>query len=199
MILIIDNFDSFTYLLADLMRKVIPSEQVVVYRNGELSVSEIASMAPRALVISPGPYSPEECDYSCHIIREFMGRIPILGVCLGHQCLAYVEGLNVKKAPEPKHGRQSALTINSESSLFPQNAQGQLVGRYHSLAVERDFSHSEIIATAYAADDGVVMALENRKMNWVGVQFHPESILTQSGELLVSYCLNFLGLSSHGR
>lgn len=189
MLLLIDNYDSFTYNLAQYLAEL--GAEVEVRRNDAITVAEAEALAPAHLVISPGPCTPNEAGVSCALIERLGPRIPTLGVCLGHQCLAAVYGGRVIRAPEPVHGKVSAIHHHGEAILagLPQPFDAT---RYHSLIVERETMPPALEVTAESSD-GLVMALRHREYPIVGVQFHPESILTTVGKDLLR---NFLRMSS---
>lgn len=186
MLLLIDNYDSFTYNLYQYLAEL--GAEVVVRRNDQISIAEVAAMQPEQIVISPGPCTPDEAGLSCDIIRQFGPSIPILGVCLGHQAIGQVYGGRVIRAPEPMHGKTSLIyhhgqgVLNGLPTPFAAN-------RYHSLIVERATLPDELEITAETAD-GLIMGLRHRAYPVQGVQFHPESIMTPDGKQLLS---NFLG------
>lgn len=190
MILLIDNYDSFVYNLARYYAELGCSTRVV--RNDEVTVAEVATMAPQAIVISPGPCTPNEAGISMDLIRELGSRIPILGVCLGHQALAAALGGNVIRAPEPVHGRTS-LVQHSGQRLFAGLPNPLCATRYHSLIIEESSLPAELRIVARTVD-GLPMALEHTAWPAFGVQFHPESILTDSGHRLLANFLTLAGL-----
>lgn len=185
MLLLIDNYDSFTYNLYQYLAEL--GADVVVQRNDQVSIAEIAAMQPEQIVISPGPCTPDEAGLSCEIIRQFGPSIPILGVCLGHQAIGQVYGGRVIRAPEPMHGKTSLIYHHGQGILrglpMPFTA-----NRYHSLIVERTTLPDELEITAETAD-GLIMGLRHRIYPVQGVQFHPESIMTPDGKQLLN---NFL-------
>jgi len=190
MILLIDNYDSFVYNLARYLAELGCATEVL--RNDAVTVAEVARMSPEAVVISPGPCTPNEAGISMDLIRELGPRIPILGVCLGHQALAAALGGNVVRAPEPIHGRTSLMHHNGER-LFTGLANPLTATRYHSLIVEESSLPTELRVTARTAD-GIPMALEHATWPAFGVQFHPESILTDSGHRLLANFLELAGV-----
>jgi len=190
MILLLDNYDSFVYNLARYLSELGCATEVV--RNDTVSVAEVAEMAPQAIVISPGPCTPHEAGISIDLIRQLGPRIPILGVCLGHQALAAALGGNVIRAPEPIHGRTS-LVQHDGTRLFAGLPVPLRATRYHSLIVEESSLPAELRVTARTAD-GLPMALEHTAWPAFGVQFHPESILTDSGHRLLANFLSLAGL-----
>ena len=181
MILMIDNYDSFTYNLVQYLKQL--GEGVAVKRNDAVTVDEIASMAPQALVISPGPGRPESAGVSLDAIRRFSGKIPILGVCLGHQSIAYAFGGKVVAAKRLMHGKTSVITADGQG-IFGGLKQPFQAMRYHSLAVEMESLPGCLTVTA-TAEDGEVMGLRHRSHITEGIQFHPESIMTPLGKRLL--------------
>lgn len=188
MILLIDNYDSFVYNLARYVTESGVAAQVV--RNDAISVSEAIAQKPAAIILSPGPCTPNEAGVCVELVREASGTIPLLGVCLGHQAIAAAFGANVVRAPEPVHGRTSFIT-HSDTRLFAGLPDPVRVTRYHSLVVQESSLPDELEVTA-RTKDGLVMALEHQQHATYGVQFHPESILTQMGHNLIR---NFLQLA----
>lgn len=188
MLLLIDNYDSFTYNLVQYLAEL--GADVLVRRNDAITVAEAEALAPSHLVISPGPCTPAEAGVSCALIERLGPRIPTLGVCLGHQSIGAVFGGRVIRAPEPVHGKVAQIQHRGEGVLagLPQPFTAT---RYHSLIVERATLPSELIVTAETGDR-LVMALRHRDYPIEGVQFHPESILTTSGKDLLR---NFLRIS----
>ena len=191
MILMIDNYDSFTYNLVQYLRQI--GEDVQVKRNDAVSVDEIAAMAPQAIVISPGPGRPESAGVSIDTINRFSGKIPILGVCLGHQSIAHVFGGRVIGAKRLMHGKTSAITGDGKGIFAGIKLQFQAM-RYHSLAVEKE-SLPDCLAVTATAEDGEVMGIRHRSHITEGIQFHPESIMTPLGKRLLR---NFLKMIPDG-
>ncbi len=185
MILMIDNYDSFTYNLVQYLNGL--NERVVVKRNDEIGLDEIEEMAPQMIVISPGPCTPDDAGVSLEVIRRFTGKIPILGICLGHQSLAQVFGGKVVKAAEPVHGKVHPIK-HTDTGVFRGLNNPLKVTRYHSLVVERETLPEELIVTAETME-GEIMGLRHRDYLLEGVQFHPEAILTEQGMELLN---NFL-------
>ena len=184
MILLIDNYDSFAHNLARYFARL--GLPVRVVRNDAIEVDEVRRMGPVAVVISPGPCTPSEAGVSLAIVRELHASLPILGICLGHQAIAAALGGRVVRAPEPVHGRTAAVLHGGEG-VFAGLPSPLVVCRYHSLVVEEATLPRELRVTA-RTDDGVVMAIEHRTLPVVGLQFHPESILTDHGyELLAAF------------
>ncbi len=178
MLLLIDNYDSFTYNLFQYLSEL--GEEVVVVRNDKTTVEEIAGMEPQRLVISPGPSVPQRAGISNEVIKYFGPRLPILGVCLGHQCIGYSYGATIGRAPEIMHGKSSPIHHSNQGVLaglpnpFP-------AIRYHSLVVEREGLPDCLEVTAWT-DDGTIMGLRHRQYPIEGVQFHPESFMTEVGK-----------------
>jgi anthranilate synthase component II len=189
MILVIDNYDSFTYNLVQYLGEL--GGEPEVYRNDAIGVPEIRSKKPQGIVLSPGPKSPHETEPTNHIIRELAGEIPILGVCLGHQCIGHVYGGTIRRADRLMHGKTSMI-IHSGKAVFQGLTNPFQATRYHSLLVERASLPPELEVTAWTAE-GEVMGMQHRDLPLWGVQFHPESILTLEGKRLLS---NFLFLVS---
>jgi anthranilate synthase/aminodeoxychorismate synthase-like glutamine amidotransferase len=186
MILIIDNYDSFTYNLAQYLGEL--GWEPVVYRNDKLTLEEIESLNPTHIIISPGPCTPLEAGISNDVVWRFSGRIPILGVCLGHQCIGYVYGGQIDRAPLPTHGKSSSV-YHDGKTVYKNLSNPFEAGRYHSLVVKKETLPSPLSLTAWT-EDGVVMGIRHRDYVVEGVQFHPESIMTAAGHDLLS---NFLG------
>lgn len=183
MIAIIDNYDSFVFNIARYFKTLGESTEVV--RNDGISISDLVALKPRAIVISPGPCTPSEAGICTAVIRELTGRVPILGICLGHQCIGSVFGGRVVRASRPMHGRASYVTHDGRG-LFTGLPSPLCVGRYHSLVVEFG-EGSELMVTA-RSEDSEVMAIAHRYQPTFGLQFHPESILTRRGlELLANF------------
>lgn len=186
MILLIDNYDSFTYnLYQDLAQKT----TVEVVRNDQLTVADITSLEPRGIVLSPGPGRPEKAGMCIEVIRHFSGQVPILGVCLGHQAIACAFGSKVIQAPEIMHGK-SSLVYHDGSDLFQNMPLPFYAGRYHSLLVETQSLSPNLQICAETAQ-GLIMAMRHTQHPTFGVQFHPESILTENGTQLFN---NFMQL-----
>jgi len=192
MVLVIDNFDSFTYNLVQYLGEL--GAKPVVYRNDAISVGEIEALAPERILISPGPGRPEDAGVSSEVVRVFGARTPTLGVCLGHQAIGQVFGAAVIRAPRPVHGKTSLIEHDGRG-VFAGLTAAFAAGRYHSLAVSDDAWPDQLEVAARAADDGVVMALRHRAWPVHGVQFHPESILTGEGRHLLR---NFLAVGRDG-
>lgn len=187
MILVIDNYDSFTYNLVQFLGEL--GAELQVYRNDTITVDEIRKLAPERIIISPGPCTPNEAGVSMAVVRELGQSIPILGVCLGHQSIGQVYGGKVLRAPYLMHGKTSQIHHNGEG-LFAGLPNPLRATRYHSLIVERQSLPAELEITAQT-EDGLVMAIRHKHHPVYGVQFHPESILTEGGKQLLN---NFLSL-----
>jgi anthranilate synthase component 2 len=185
MILLLDNYDSFTYNLYQDLCEL--GADVLVKRNDEISVGEAAALAPERIVVSPGPCTPNEAGISVALIRELGARVPVLGVCLGHQALGAAFGGAVVRAPQVMHGKRSAIH-HSGAGVFAGLPEPFLATRYHSLIVRRDDLPDCLEVTAWT-DDGLIMGLRHREYPTQGVQFHPESIMTEAGKDLLR---NFL-------
>lgn len=188
MILVIDNYDSFVHNLARYVRKL--GYKTHVARNNEVTLEEIAELNPSHIIISPGPCNPDKAGISMKVIAHFAGKIPILGVCLGHQAIAQVYGGKIIRAQKPVHGKHSLITHDASAIFF--DLQNPLqVGRYHSLIVSEEQFPSELIISARSKENEI-MALRHRTHPIYGVQFHPESVLTNAGYKLLK---NFLKTS----
>jgi len=177
MILMIDNYDSFTYNLVQYLRQL--GEDVEVLRNDHVSVDVVENLDPEIIVISPGPGTPEKAGASMEIINSFTGKVPILGICLGHQAIAAAFGARIVRALQPVHGKVHQIRHNG-SGVFKELKQPLAVTRYHSLTVERETLPDCLEITAWTAEDEI-MGLRHREQLVEGVQFHPEAILTEHG------------------
>ncbi len=184
-VLMVDNYDSFTYNIVQYFGEL--GAQVQVVRNDELSVAELASLDFEHLVISPGPCSPAEAGISVEAIRHFAGKRPILGVCLGHQSIGAAFGGKIIRAQQLMHGKTSEIHTTQEG-VFAQLPERFTVNRYHSLAIERSTCPADLEVTAWT-EDGEIMGVRHKHMAIEGVQFHPESILTEHGHAMLK---NFL-------
>jgi anthranilate synthase component 2 len=184
----IDNYDSFTYNIVQYLGEL--GEEVQVFRNDKIALDEIETLAPERIVISPGPCSPQEAGISVEVVRRFAGRIPILGVCLGHQSIGYALGGKVVKSATLMHGKVSPILHDGEG-LFAGLANPFPATRYHSLVVERESLPEDLVVTAWV-EGREIMGMRHRTQPIWGVQFHPESILTEGGMELFR---NFLRLS----
>ena len=184
-LLMIDNYDSFTYNLVQYFAEL--GAEVLVHRNDEISLADIAALKPSHLVVSPGPCSPAEAGISVATIQQFAGKLPILGVCLGHQSIGAAFGGRIIRAQQLMHGKTSVIHT-SQQGVFADLPKDFTVNRYHSLAIERNSCPAELEVTAWT-DDGEIMGVRHRSLPIEGVQFHPESILTEHGHALLN---NFL-------
>lgn len=178
MILLIDNYDSFSYNVYQLTASV--ESDVKVIRNDELTVEEIEALKPSHIILSPGPGKPVDAGICEEVIRHFAGKVPILGICLGHQAICEVFGATVTYAKELMHGKQSTAVLDTDSVLFQGMNREITVARYHSLAAAPD-TMPEILSVTAQTEDGEIMAVEHRDFPVYGVQFHPESVLTPDG------------------
>jgi len=185
MILMIDNYDSFTYNLVQYLGEL--GADVRVYRNDQTTVAEIEQLAPEKIVISPGPCTPREAGVSCDVIRYFAGRVPLLGVCLGHQCIGEVFGGEIVRAPSLFHGKTSMI-YHDGRTIFQDLPRPFEATRYHSLVIRRE-TLPKCLELSAETDDGVIMGVRHRELPIEGVQFHPESILTREGKKVLG---NFL-------
>lgn len=185
MILMIDNYDSFTYNLVQYLQML--GAEVSVFRNDDISVEDVERMQPRGIVISPGPCRPENAGISVSLIRSFSGRIPILGVCLGHQAIGVAFGGRVVHAKYLMHGKVSAVT-SDEKAIFRGIKSPFQAMRYHSLAISRE-TVPECLEVTAESEDGEIMGVRHREHPTEGIQFHPESIMTQVGKRILR---NFL-------
>ena len=180
-ILMIDNYDSFTYNIVQYLGEL--GAEVEVFRNDEITVDDIAARAPDRLVVSPGPCSPAEAGISVAAIQHFAGKLPILGVCLGHQAIGAAFGGNIIRAQELMHGKTSVITTTQEG-LFAGLPRQFVVNRYHSLAIEKT-SCPDVLAVTAWTDDGEIMGVRHKTLPVQGLQFHPESILTEHGHAML--------------
>ncbi len=184
-LLMIDNYDSFTFNLVQYFGEL--GAEVEVFRNDEITVAEVAARAPDLLVVSPGPCSPAEAGISVEAIRHFAGKLPILGVCLGHQSIGAAFGGDIVRAQRLMHGKTSTINTTRQG-VFSGLPESFTVNRYHSLAIRRETCPAELAVTAWT-DDGEIMGVRHKELPIQGVQFHPESILTEHGHALLR---NFL-------
>jgi anthranilate synthase/aminodeoxychorismate synthase-like glutamine amidotransferase len=187
MILIIDNYDSFVYNLAQYIGEL--GKEPIVYRNDALTLKQIIEMNPSHIIISPGPYTPLDSGISNGVIRHFGGKIPILGVCLGHQCIGHVFGAKVVKAPIPVHGKSTKI-YHDGKTIYRGLPNPIEAGRYHSLVVKLE-NRPKILEQTAVTEDGVNMGIRHREFVIEGVQFHPESIMTGTGHLLLANFLQY--------
>lgn len=189
MILLIDNYDSFSYNLYQVVGSLDPSIQVI--RNDDKTVAEIEAMAPDAIILSPGPGRPKDAGVIEDVVKSFSGKIPILGICLGHQAIGEAFGARITYAKRLMHGKASAVTVDQGSPLFTDCPKVIQAGRYHSLAVDRSTLPDNLKVIA-ETDDGEVMAIADEAKKIYGIQFHPESILTPKGKQILK---NFLAIA----
>ena len=186
MILLIDNYDSFSYNLYQMAGEINPDLKVI--RNDAMTIDEIRALTPEKIILSPGPGRPEQAGIIIDVVKELGPEIPILGVCLGHQAICAAYGGNITYAKQLMHGKQSETTFDLTSPIFQSLPETALVGRYHSLAAEQDTLPDALKVTARTAD-GEIMAVQHCEYPVYGIQFHPESILTPDGKRILA---NFL-------
>jgi len=186
MILVIDNYDSFTYNLVQYLGEL--GQEPAAYRNDAITLAQIEALTPSHIIISPGPCTPLEAGISNDVIRHFRGRIPILGVCLGHQCIGYVYGGRIKRAALPTHGKES-LVYHDGVTVFAGMPSPLTAGRYHSLVIDSEAVPAGLEVSA-KTEDGVIMGVRSRRDVVEGVQFHPESIMTPEGHQILYNFLN---------
>lgn len=185
-ILIIDNYDSFTYNLVQYLAEL--GAEIIVFRNDKITIEEIRKLTPDKIVISPGPCAPNEAGISVEIVKHFSGKIPILGVCLGHQCIGAAFGANIVRAKRLMHGKTSKILYLGESTnLFNDIRQKFTAMRYHSLVIDKNLPlPNDLKLTAFSADDGEIMGVRHKDHDTEGVQFHPEAYLTEDGKKLLN-------------
>ena len=186
MILLIDNYDSFVYNLYQYIGSINPD--IIVKRNDEISLEEIGKLNPEKIILSPGPGKPSDAGICIDVVKKFAGKIPILGVCLGHQAICEAYGATVSYAKELMHGKQSEIEIDVDCPIFEGLNKKIVVGRYHSLAAIKETVPKNLMVSAISSD-GEVMAVYDKGKNVCGVQFHPESVLTPNGYQIIK---NFL-------
>ena len=198
MILLIDNYDSFSYNLVQLIGSIckdksekldMQSEEIKVVRNDELSVTEIADLNPSHIILSPGPGRPKDAGVCEEVVKTLMGKVPILGVCLGHQGICEVFGATITYASTLMHGKQSVVHVDRNSPIFTGLAEQITVGRYHSLAAKPE-TLPEVLKVIGTAEDGDIMAVKYKDFDIYGLQFHPESVLTPDGKIMMENFLN---------
>ncbi|MFP7169751.1 aminodeoxychorismate/anthranilate synthase component II [Terribacillus sp. 7520-G] len=189
MILLIDNYDSFTYNLFQYMAEL--GEEVKVVRNDAATIREIEVLDPEAIIISPGPGRPEDAGICIEAIRYFAGRIPILGICLGHQAIGAAFGADIVRAGQIKHGKTSTLRYVGEPAI-EHIIKDLPIMRYHSLVIDRRTVPNELAVIAYAEDDEEIMAVQHSRYPVHGLQFHPESIGTEAGKEIVKYYIQLM-------
>ena len=189
MVFVLDNYDSFTYNLVQYLGEL--GSEVVVRRNDEVSVAEVDAMRPERIVLSPGPCTPQEAGISIEVVRHFVGKVPVLGVCLGHQAIGAAFGGEIVRAPKLMHGKTSEVQHDGKT-IFKDLPSPMTATRYHSLIVQEKGLPQDLEISAYAAENGgtrVIMGLRHKQFPVEGVQFHPESVLTGEGKKLIE---NFL-------
>jgi anthranilate synthase component 2 len=189
MVLMIDNYDSFTYNIVQYCKELGADLQVI--RNDEMEISEIEGLGAEKIILSPGPSTPDEAGVTLDVIRRFSGEVPIFGICLGHQSIAQAFGGEIIRAENMMHGKTSQVRVVGETPIFRGLPQEFRATRYHSLVVNRENLPDRIIPTAYSTDDGEIMALRISDLPVYGVQFHPESIMSEHGHAILD---NFLKL-----
>ncbi|MCP4652367.1 MAG: aminodeoxychorismate/anthranilate synthase component II [Candidatus Omnitrophica bacterium] len=187
MILVIDNYDSFTYNLVQYLQEL--GAETITIRNDKIDIAQINKLKPKKIVISPGPGRPKDAGISCSVVREFYKKVPILGVCLGHQCIGFCFGAKIIKAPQVMHGKTSLIKHNGKG-LFAKVEKPFVATRYHSLIIDKKTLSSNFEITAFC-DNGIIMGVKEKTYPLCGVQFHPESILTNEGKKILG---NFLKL-----
>jgi len=187
MILLIDNYDSFTYNLVQYFGEL--KQNIKVVRNDKIGIAQIKKMRPAKIVISPGPCTPKEAGMSCDVIKNFYRKTPILGVCLGHQCIGYSFGAAITRADVLMHGKTSKI-YHDKQEIFKHIPNPFVATRYHSLVIEEKTLSKDFLINA-RSDDGLIMGIRHKKFPLYGLQFHPESILTKDGKKILS---NFLDL-----
>ncbi len=189
MILMIDNYDSFTYNVVQYCQEL--GANLKVIRNDELSIKEIQSLNPQKIIISPGPSTPNEAGVSLDVVKHFKNKLPIFGICLGHQAIAQSFGAKVVRAKNMMHGKTSKINLTNSSVIFKDIPSSFISTRYHSLVVEKSSLPDIITPTAFSDDDQEIMALEIKGYDIFSVQFHPESIMSEYGHKILD---NFLKL-----
>jgi anthranilate synthase/aminodeoxychorismate synthase-like glutamine amidotransferase len=191
MVVLIDNYDSFTYNLVQRIGELDPALDIRVYRNDQVTVEQVEAERPDHIIISPGPCTPREGGISNDVVRHFAGRVPMLGVCLGHQCIGFVSGASIVRAPRLMHGKTSLIRHDGQG-IFRGLANPFEATRYHSLIIQPGTLPDDFIISATCEDDPTeIMAIRHRRWPLDGVQFHPESFLTLEGHKLLA---NFLGI-----
>ncbi len=190
MLLVIDNYDSFTYNLVHFIGTMY--DNIVVKRNDEITISEIVAIQPAAIIISPGPCTPQKAGISVELIKKVSGQIPLLGVCLGHQAIGVAFGAKVEKAKSVMHGKTS-LIKHSNTPLYKGIKSPFVAGRYHSLAILRESLPQNLVIDA-ETEDGEIMGIHHKTHKTFGVQFHPESVLTPCGKRLLRNFLEIAGV-----
>jgi len=189
MILMIDNYDSFTYNIVQYCREL--GADLKVIRNDEMTVDEISHLNPDKIILSPGPATPDDAGVTLEVIERFKGKKPIFGICLGHQSIAQAYGAKVVRAKNMMHGKTSTVLTTRKTAIFDKLPENFIETRYHSLVVEKETVPECILVTAVSSDDDEIMALEIEGEQIYGVQFHPESIMSEHGHEMIN---NFLKL-----
>ena len=189
MILMIDNYDSFTYNIVQYCLEL--GADLKIIRNDELTLKQIEDLNPQKIIISPGPATPDDAGVCLEVIKYFAGKKPIFGICLGHQAIAQVFGANVLRAKNMMHGKTSLIKVVKDTKIFDGLPKEFTQTRYHSLIVEKENLPEDIIVTSYSEDDNEIMSLEIKDKQIYGVQFHPESIMSEHGHKIID---NFLKL-----
>ncbi|MEE1129745.1 MAG: aminodeoxychorismate/anthranilate synthase component II [Methanobrevibacter sp.] len=191
MILLIDNYDSFSYNLFQLIGEI--NSDILVYRNDKITLNEIKNLNPDAIILSPGPGKPENAGICIDLVKEFYDKIPILGVCLGHQSICTAFGGKVSYAGRLMHGKSSEISINNDE-IFKNLGSQITVGRYHSLSLVVESIPDDLNIISISNDDGEVMAIKHKKYDVYGLQFHPESILTPDGSAILKNFAEKIGV-----
>jgi len=187
MILLIDNYDSFSYNLFQLIGEI--ESDVMVFRNDKINLAEIEKLNPEAIILSPGPGKPENAGICIDIVKKFHDKIPILGVCLGHQAICAAFGGKISHAKRLMHGKSSLISLNDDE-IFNKLDKKITVGRYHSLSLVKNTLPGELMVISKSMDDDEIMAIKHEKFNVYGLQFHPESILTPDGFKIINNFIN---------
>lgn len=191
MILLIDNYDSFSYNLFQLIGEVNPD--ILVYRNDKITLDEINNLNPDAIILSPGPGKPEDAGICIDLVNEFYDKIPILGVCLGHQAICTAFGGKISYAKRLMHGKSSEISTDDDE-IFKNLESKITVGRYHSLSLLEDSLPDSLNVISKADDDGEIMAVKHNEFDVYGLQFHPESILTPDGLIIIKNFMEKIGM-----
>ena len=189
MVVVIDNYDSFTYNLVQRLGEIDPAVDVRVFRNDELTIAQLDELNPTRVLVSPGPCTPNEAGISVDVVKHFAGRVPVLGVCLGHQSIGQAFGGDIVRAPQLMHGKTDAI-MHDDHGLFARLANPFTATRYHSLVIEPSTLPAELIVSAWTDTGGVrqIMGVRHREFKLEGWQFHPESFLTEPGiEMLTRF------------
>ncbi|WP_296893379.1 aminodeoxychorismate/anthranilate synthase component II [uncultured Methanobrevibacter sp.] len=191
MILLIDNYDSFSYNLFQLIGEV--NSDILVYRNDKITLDEINNLNPEAIILSPGPGKPEDAGICIDLVNEFYDKIPILGVCLGHQAICTAFGGKISHAKRLMHGKSSEISTDDDE-IFKNLESKITVGRYHSLSLLEDSLPDSLNVISKADDDGEIMAVKHNEFDVYGLQFHPESILTPDGLIIIKNFMEKIGM-----